>query len=301
MRAELVTASRVENQRFDPDGPSGVLVPSFDADLSVHPKKAAPVAREGRMRTLTPAAPAPKSDTLKLLAKVRATLRSQSSLGALFHPTELEIGGDGVLTLGGEVESVKAKKLALERVATVPGIEGIADRLHVRPATRMTDKEIRVHMRDMLEEASFRHLELHELEEDGEDRLVHGAPASARASIGFEVKDGIVTLNGRVPGLTSKRLVGVTAWWVPGVRDVINGIPVEPPEDDGPDMIAEAVRVVLEKDPFVDASQVRVGVRLTLVRLTGLVSAETQREAAERDAWCMFGVDNVINEIEVRP
>ena len=146
MRPELVTASRVENQRFDPDGPSGVLVPSFDADLSVHPKKAAPVAREGRMRTLTPAAPAPKSDTLKLLAKVRATLRSQSSLGALFHPTELKIGGDGVLTLGGEVESVKAKKLALERVATVPGIEGIADRLHVRPATRMTDKEIRVHM-----------------------------------------------------------------------------------------------------------------------------------------------------------
>jgi osmotically-inducible protein OsmY len=91
------------------------------------------------------------------------------------------------------------------------------------------------------------------------------------------------------------------AWWVPGVRDVINGIAVEPPEDDGPDMIAEAIRVVLEKDPFVDASQVRVGVRLTLVRLTGLVSAETQREAAERDAWCMFGVDNVINEIEVRP
>jgi hypothetical protein len=67
-------------------------------------------------------------------------------------------------------------------VAAVPGVEGIADRLHVRPATRMTDKEIRVHMRDMLEEASFRDLELHELEEDGEDRLVHGAPASARAA-----------------------------------------------------------------------------------------------------------------------
>jgi osmotically-inducible protein OsmY len=301
MRPELVHASRVEDERFDSDGPSGVLVPSFDADLPVHPKKATPVAREGRMRTLTPAAPAPKRHTLKLLAKVRATLRSEPSLGARFHPTELEIAGDGVLTLGGEVESVKAKKLALERVAAVPGITGIADRLHVRPATRMTDKEIRVHVRDMLlEEASFRDLELHELA-DGEDRFVHGTPASARGSIAFEVKDGIVTLNGRVPGLTSKRLAGVMAWWVPGVRDVINGVAAEPPEDDGPDMIAEAVRVVLEKDPFVDASQVRVGVRHTLVRLTGLVPTATEREAADRDAWCVLGVDNVINEIEVRP
>jgi hypothetical protein len=66
------------------------------------------------------------------------------------HPSELEIGSDGVLVLGGEVESVKAKKLALERVAALPGIAGIADRLHVKPATRMSDKEIRVHMRDML-------------------------------------------------------------------------------------------------------------------------------------------------------
>jgi osmotically-inducible protein OsmY len=203
--------------------------------------------------------------------------------------------------LGGEVESVKAKKLALEHVAALPGIAGIADRLHVKPATHMSDKEIRVHMRDMLmEEASFKDLELGELE-DGERKLVQGVPADARGSIDFEVRDGIVTLNGRVPTLITKRLAGVMAWWLPGVRDVINGIAVEPPEDDGPDMIAEAVRVVLEKDPFVDAGQVRVGVRNTVVRLDGLVPTGTEREAAERDAWCVFGVDNVINEIEVRP
>ena len=36
-------------------------------------------------------------------------------------------------------------------------------------------------------------------------------------------------LNGRMPGLASKRLAGVLAWWVPGARDVVNGIAVEPP------------------------------------------------------------------------
>ena len=36
-------------------------------------------------------------------------------------------------------------------------------------------------------------------------------------------------------------------------------------------------------------------------RLTGAVAANAEREAAERDAWCIFGVDNVLNEIKVMP
>jgi len=36
-------------------------------------------------------------------------------------------------------------------------------------------------------------------------------------------------LNGRVSGLPSKRLAGVLAWRVPGVRDVVNGIELDPP------------------------------------------------------------------------
>jgi osmotically-inducible protein OsmY len=304
-RAELVQADHIEDPRYDPDGPSSVLVPSFDADLASRPKRAAAVAPGGETRAEASAALPQRAgrgkEDLQLLAKVRATLRSEPSVGALFHPSELEMESDGMLVLGGEVASVKAKKLALERVAALPGIAAIVDRLHVKPATHMSDKEIRAHVRDMLvEEASFRHLEIHELQDSGY-ALVRGAPAVNSGHIDFEVKDGVVTLDGRVPGLTSKRLAGVMAWWVPGVRDVVNGMAVEPPEDDGPDMIAEAVRVILEKDPFVDAGQIRVGVRNTVVRLTGLVPSETERDAAERDAWCAFGVDNVINEIEVRP
>jgi osmotically-inducible protein OsmY len=238
---------------------------------------------------------------LELLAKVRAALHSEPRLGPSFHASELRIEAGGVLVLAGEVPSIAAKKLALERAAALAGITGIVDRLHVRPATRMTDKEIRVHLRDMLiEELSFKELEIREAEAVGY-RLMRGAPTGARGNIDVEVQDGVVTLNGRVPGLTSKRLAGVMAWWVPGVRDVVNGIAVEPPEDDGPDMIAQAVRVVLEKDPFVNASQIRVDVLGTTVRLLGLVPSEVEKDAAERDAWCIFAVDKVINEIQVRP
>lgn len=234
-------------------------------------------------------------------AKVRGVLRSEPRLGPAFHLRELRLDPDGVVLLDGEVPDVAAKKLALEKVAAIPGIAGIADRLHVRPATYMTDKEIRVHIRNaLIAEPAFASLEIREFE-NGQWRLVRGAPAGAHGMIDIEVENGVVVLDGRVPGLTSKRLAGVSAWWVPGVRDVFNGIEVSPPEDDSPDMVAEAVRVVLEKDPFVNAAQIRVGVRDTQVRLTGLVANETERQVAERDAWMVFGVDTVVNDIRVQP
>jgi len=64
----------------------------------------------------------------------------------------------------------------------------------------------------------------------------------------IEVEHGVVTLNGSVPNLASKRLAGVLAWWAPGSRDVVNGTTVEPPEADAPIQIEEAVRIALEKD-----------------------------------------------------
>ncbi len=232
--------------------------------------------------------------------KVRSVLRSEPRLGPSFHLKQIILENDGSLLLDGEVPGVAAKKLALEKAAAIPGVTGIVDRLHVIPATPMGDSEIRVHVRDALvNELSFERLEIRELDA-GNWRLVRGVPQGEKGRIDIEVQDGIVTLNGRVPGLTSKRLAGVLAWWVPGVRDVINGIEVDPPEEDSPDLIEEAVRIALEKDPLVSAGQIRVGARKTVVRLTGATNTAAEREAAETDAWCVFGVDNVLNEIEAK-
>jgi len=150
------------------------------------------------------------------------------------------------------------------------------------------------------EEPGFAALELSE-GAGGALAAVRGVPEGPLGRIVIEVEDGIVTLNGQVPGLNSKRLAGVLAWWVPGSRDVVNGLSVEPPEEDSPDLVAEAVRIALEKDPFVDASQIKTGVRQRTVRLTGVVPSESERDMAENDAWYVFGVDAVVNEIEVRP
>jgi osmotically-inducible protein OsmY len=206
---------------------------------------------------------------------------------------------DGTLTLEGEVRDIAAKKLALERAAALPEVSGIVDRLRVRPAQPMGDGAIRDHLRDaLLQEPAFTDFAIH-TRRDGRLEAVREPPA-ARGALELAVEDGVVTLNGRVPGLDDKRLAGVLAWWVPGSRDVINGVAVEPPEEDSDELILEAVRLVLEKDPFVDASQIRVGVRNARVRLTGAVPTEAEREMAEFDAWYVFGVDLVDNRIEVR-
>ena len=102
-------------------------------------------------------------------------------------------------------------------------------------------------------------------------KLVRAGLPGARGEIDIEVEHGVVTLNGSLPSLAAKRLAGVLAWWVPGVRDVVNGITVDPPEEDAPIQIEEAVRIALDKDPLFDASQIRVGVRGRTVRLTGWV------------------------------
>ena len=228
-------------------------------------------------------------------------IRSDPRIGPHFKPDLLEIDNEGTATIEAVVENVAIKRLALERLAALPGIGAIVDRLRVKPAMAMSDDGIFDHLRKAYYgEPAFGRLTLKERYGD-EVKLVREALPKASGEIEFEVKHGVVILNGRVPSLASRRLAGVLAWWVPGSRDVINGIVVDPPEDDAPIQIEEAVRIALEKDPLIEASQIRVGVRDRTVRLTGLVRSAASRDAAEWDAWYVSGVDDVRNEIEIAP
>lgn len=231
-------------------------------------------------------------------AAVRATLQGEPRIGSGFRLDRVAFTEDDSLVVDGEVESVAAKKLSLERIGALPGVDLIVDRLHVRPAQTMGDADIRTHLRNtFVRELSFAGLQISELKGAARERI--SSPPDPIGDLDYEVDDGIVTLNGGAPGLSTKRLAGVLAWWVPGSRDVINGMAVPESETVSPQSIEEGVRIALQKDPFVNASQIRVGVRHRVVRLTGLVPSEAERDMAERDAWYVFGVDDVINEILV--
>jgi osmotically-inducible protein OsmY len=238
-------------------------------------------------------------ETEKILTAVRAALEHEPRINLHQYPVHIA-WSDGSLLLDGEVEDIIAKKLALELAAAVPGVAGIIDRLRVAPAQRMGDGAIRDHVRSaLLQEPALETCVIQV--RDGQKLIVDREPSQKfDGVIEVLVEDGVVTLDGQVLSLSHKRLAGVLAWWVPGSRDVVNALEIMPPQEDNDDEITDAVRLVLEKNPFVDASHIHVSTANAIVTLEGIVANETEKRMAEFDVWYIFAVDKVINKIIAR-
>lgn len=218
-----------------------------------------------------------------VVARVRAALENETRINLHCYPIAVVAQADDLI-LSGEVESIAAKKLALIKAADVHGVARIVDRLTVAPAGRMGDAEIRDHVCKLLfEEPALERCLIEPVVRDSLPAIQ--TPPGAMGSIFVAVADSVVTLNGQVPSLTHKRLAGVLAWWVPGTRDVVNGLEEVPAEEDTDDELTDAVRLALEKDPFVNATEILVTTKNWTVTLTGLVPNETMKRMAERDAW----------------
>jgi osmotically-inducible protein OsmY len=75
------------------------------------------------------------------------------------------------------------------------------------------------------------------------------------------------------------RLAGVLAWWVPGCRDVGNSLGVVLAVDDN-----DALRLVLEIDPFIQSDQITASCRNYVVTLEGFIRTDEERRRAELEA-----------------
>jgi len=76
---------------------------------------------------------------------------------------------------------------------------------------------------------------------------------------------------------------------------------VVPDQPDSDEEMAKAVRAVLKKDPFVNEERIHVSARQSVVVLEGDAPSVPQKEMAEFDAWYVFGIDKVVNHVEVHP
>lgn len=232
----------------------------------------------------------------QIVESVYAALERSPQINVHRYPMEVACR-DGVLTIAGEVEGIAAKKVALELAAAASGVSGIVDRVRVEPAEHMEDGEIRAHICDaLLQEPAFGEFSVKALVK-GEWEPVRVAPGQYYLEV--EVNQGVLVLNGKVQSISHKRLAGVLGWWVPGSRDVVNGLEIYPPMPDSDEEIVDAVRLVLEKDPFVNASQVRIGCKNAVVTLDGVVAQEHGKAVAEADAWYVFAVNGVVNNLLV--
>jgi osmotically-inducible protein OsmY len=140
------------------------------------------------------------------------------------------------------------------------------------------------------------------LKEDVEDEL-QWEPSINAAEIGVAVKDGIVTLTGRVPSLTQKYAAARAATRVAGVKAVANELEVGllPADERTDEEIARSVANALAWNTSVPPDRIKAQVSQGWVMLEGTVDWYYQREAAGRAVRYLRGVKGVTNNIVIKP
>lgn len=231
-----------------------------------------------------------------LAREVMAALERDPRVNLHAGQLQAEARGDAI-TLEGEVGEIAAKRLAAQVAAAVEGVRTVVDRVRVRAAEPMSDAQLRDHMRRALlsEDALVQHT-LRHVEASGETRTLRD-PGEPAGEIVFSVEDGTIELRGRVWSLSHRRLVEALAWWIPGTLNVANQLEVVPEEADSDAELADAVRLVLEKDHLLTADQLTVRAEDAQVVLSGAIPNPEQRRLAEHDAWCVAGVRGVDNRL----
>jgi osmotically-inducible protein OsmY len=230
--------------------------------------------------------------------QVHALLERETRINLHRHPVEIR-NADGVVVLEGEVADVAAKKLALELAASVRGVDAIVDHLRVSPGERRGDGAVRDSLaRLLLQEPEFRNCTIRSYTNERTE-ILRTAHDDGVGDITIAVTEGVIVLEGHVISQSHRRFAGVIAWWTPGRRDVVNSLDIRPYHEDGDGEVADALDIVLEADPMVDPSQIRVTCKDKTVILEGAVPSEQQKSRAELDAWALLGVERVVNRLQV--
>jgi osmotically-inducible protein OsmY len=128
-------------------------------------------------------------------------------------------------------------------------------------------------------------------------------PSVHAPEIGVAVRDGIVTLTGRVQSYWEKMSAERAATRVSGVRAVVNELEIRLPtssERTDEDIARTAVNA-LEWSISVPSDRIKVKVAKGWITLEGSVEWQFQKSAAEKAVRYLTGVKGVSNLIEVKP
>jgi osmotically-inducible protein OsmY len=225
-----------------------------------------------------------------LLRTIHAALQRHPRLHLKPGDVDVRLEGD-TLVLEGIVEDIAARRLVPAIVSETSRGQGLADRLRVRPDEHREDSELALAVDRLLShEPVFTGMRV-----VPDPRGAHRA--AAQNELRVSAADGVVRLSGTVGSLSHRRIAEALAWWVSGVMDVDNRLYVSPAERDSDDEITDAVRLLLEKDPWIDAGHLGIRTRDRVVALSGTLPGEEQKRMAENDAWYIAGVRDVVNRI----
>lgn len=249
----------------------------------------------------------PTNPHVDRIKAILADLEHDTRVNLHDYPIRIEVE-DGALVLEGTVGDIAAKRIAHTVAYRHADDLPVVDRLRVSVPPSEREGGLRDEVVNLLQqEPVFRDCGLY-VRETG--RLVtirigrsewperpEGDWGEQRIEI--EVNDGTVILSGTVLSLSHRRFAEVLAWWAAGCESVVNRLHVVPPEQETDGELADAVLMVLEKDPLVHQPQLYITAEHGTVTLEGYLPSEEERHMAVLDAWYVPGVRDVVDRIQV--
>jgi len=186
---------------------------------------------------------------------------------------------DGVVTLRGEVGTLREKWLAERAARHVQGVRAVANDLEVTPDTAAARSD------SSIAQAVANTLEWDSAIPDG--------------AVQATVRTGWVTLTGTVMWQYQKAAAERAVTHLYGVKGVNNSILVRPHATPGD--VRVKIEDAFKRSAEVDAQRIRVEAKDGTVVLTGTVHSLVEREEAERAAWAAPGVTHVDDRLVVVP
>ncbi|RUW86905.1 BON domain-containing protein [Mesorhizobium sp. M7A.F.Ca.US.010.02.1.1] len=183
----------------------------------------------------------------------------------------------GIVTLTGHVSSFWEKTAAENVVKRVKGVKGLAEEIEVRLVGQKgtADDEIAKRAVD----------------------AVTWNVSIPRDKVQVKVRDGWITLTGKLEWQYQKNAAADAVRGLAGVVGVANQIEISP-RASVPD-IKKRIENALKRDAETEAQAIRVNVLDGKVTLDGKVRAWSERQAAERAAWSSPGVRTVDDRISI--
>jgi osmotically-inducible protein OsmY len=184
---------------------------------------------------------------------------------------------DGTVTLNGFATSYGDKMDAVRAAKGVAGVRAIADDIEVKLPDSMqrTDGEIAATVASHIE-------------------LSWAGPAK---NIQVTVRDGWITLEGRVQWGYQKEAAANAVRYLSGVKGISNSITIKPRVTAAG--VETAIQSAFERNALVDAKKIHVETSGNKVTLRGYVRNHVEGGEAERIAWAAPGVSSVDNELIV--
>lgn len=207
---------------------------------------------------------------------------------------------DGNVVLSGEAETLSAHRRALEDVRAVKGVRSIASQ--IESPDRLGDAEIHS---DAEPVASTSAAGDAWITAKTKVRLM-AEPGLSPFSVDVDTRSSVVTLFGIVGSEDLKARAGAEAAQVGGVKGVENELQVVPDvaadrQQKTDALVLEGVEEQLTRAPELAGARIQVEVKNSVVRLTGTVGSQEERNRALALTRGTSGVDSVIDRLELGP